>query len=193
MENYGREWTAANVKCTVLEGTVREEFSKVKAEIAEETSQMLSQEQYSELLEKVYEEKNPSKLGDLPGLLQKFEGREKSLYEMVCSKYGVDAIEFADKAGAASAVGGDEGAAADGDEYAQYENEELPVLSGRQYAVLVQNVYVKYNAKKLEDLPRLLLKFRNRERELYMEVCKKYGVHPTKFHYKCANEGAPAA
>lgn len=192
LENYGRDWTAANIRCTVLEGIVREDAMKVKAEIKEETAALLSGEQYADLLEKLYEEKNPAKLSDLPSLLEKFEGREKALYEMVCSKYGVDAAEYTEKVGLAGAVG-TEGGEDDGDEYAQYEHEELPALSGRQYAVLVQNVYVKHNAKKLEDLPRLLLKFRTRERELYMEVCKKYGVHPTKFHFKCQNEGTPAA
>lgn len=191
MENWGRDWKPVNVHCSVLEGTVREEASKVKAELAEETHAMLSGEQYTDLLEKLYQEKNPDKLTDLPKLLEKFEGREKALYDMVCAKYSVDAAEFAEKSAVAGAVGTEGEAAADDDEaYAQYEHEELPVLSQRQYAVLVQAVYVKYNSKKLEDLPRLLKKFRHRERELYMEVCKKYSVHPTKFHYRTQNEHA---
>merc|ERR1712139_191466 len=150
MENWGREWKAVSVKCTVLEGTVREEWSQVKAEIAEETATMLSGEQYSELLEKIYQEKNPEKLTDLPKLLERYEGREKVLYEMVCKKYSVDAEAFAEEAGVAGAVGADGGVgAAEDDEYAQYENAELPVLSQRQYAILVQAVYVKHNNKKL--------------------------------------------
>lgn len=181
-ENWGRDWKTVNASCHVLEGIVREEFSKVKAELQEETETMLSGEQYSELLEKVYEDKAPDKLKDLPGFLEKFNGREKALFEMVCSKYSVDAEEFAKNAGLAAAT-----TTEDDDEYAQYENEELPVLSQRQYAVRVQNIYVKYNPKKMEDMPRLLQKFRHRERELYLEVCKKYGVHPTKFHYRCVN------
>jgi len=189
MENWGRDWTPTNIKCTVLEGTVREEASKIKAELAEETTAMLSGEQYSELLEKVYEERNPSKLADLPGLLEKFVGREKALYDMVCSKYSVDAEEFAKTSGVVAAVAAEAG---DDDDYAQHENEELPVLTQRQYAVRVQNVYVKYNTKKLEDLPRLLKKFRHRERDLYLEVCKKYAVHPTKFHYRCLSDEANA-
>jgi hypothetical protein len=196
MENWGRDWVNAKaVKCMVLEGTVKEDWGQVKAELKEEQGAELnfSGEQYSELLEKVYTEKNPSKLDDLPGLLEKFSGREKVLFEMVCKKYSVEPAAFAKKAGIVAAVGeASDEADDDDDEYAQYEKQELPALSSRQYAVRVQNIYVKYNAKKLEDLPRLLQKFRNRERQLYIEVCKKYGVNPTKFHYKCLKEGADA-
>lgn len=195
MESYGRDWQTTSIKCTVLEGTVREDWGQVKAEIKEEkeASANFSSEQYCELLDLVYKEKNPAKLDDLPGLLAKFADKEKVLFEMVCKKYSVNAAAFAQKHGIVAAAGtgdGEDGAAGDDDdEYAQYEDEELPNLSARQLAVRVQNIYVQHNPKKLEDLPRLLAKFRNRERQLYLEVCKKYDVHPTKFHYKCLKEG----
>jgi len=35
---------------------------------------------------------------------------------------------------------------------------------------------------------RLLKKYLNRERELYIDVCKKYGVHPAKFHARFEDE-----
>jgi hypothetical protein len=192
MESYGRDWQPTSVTCTVLEGNVREDWASVKAEIKEEAEPTtnFSSGQSIELLEKVYQEKNPSKLDDLPGLLAKFAGKEKVLYEMVCKKYSVSPAAFAKKQGIVAAAGTDaDEAAGDDDEYAQYENEELPNISAKQFAIRVQNVYVQYNPKKLEDLPRLLAKFRSRERQLYIEVCKKYDVNPTKFHYKCLKEG----
>jgi hypothetical protein len=192
MESYGRDWQPTMVKCTVLEGNVRESsegWAQVKSEIKEEQdgSMNFSSEQYTELLELLYKEKNPSKLDDLPALLEKFDGREKTLFDMVCKKYSVNGAAFAKKHDIVAGAG--TGDAEEDDEEAQYENEELPNLSARQLAVRVQNVYVQHNPKKLEDLPRLLAKFKNREPQLYIEVCIKYNIHPTKFHYRCLKEG----
>merc|ERR1719510_1491423 len=74
------------------------------------------------------------------------------------------------------------------DEYAHLEQAEVPELNAREYAILIQSVYERYNPKKLQDMGRLLQKYRNRERQLYHEVCKKYGTHPAKFHAKQLKE-----
>jgi len=190
LEAWGREWKQTSVSCTVLEGTVVDVAPVIKPELGE-SGAAFSVDQYKMLVQKVYAQKNPSKLSDLPHLLEKYQGREHELYNQVCEKYEVDADEFAASLPEASqpAMTKEElGSKTEDDEYAMYEDVELGDLGSMEYAVNIQAVYEKYNPKKLQDLGRILQKYRNRERELYHDVCKKYDVHPTKFYYKRKNE-----
>jgi len=196
-EAWGKDWRSVSPKCTILEGIVRELPAAVKAEpgapSAGEVQMEYSVEQYRELVEKVYNEKNPAKLSELDHLMDKWTGRENLLFQSICDKYEVDADAFITEnlgeVGVASAVTGET------DEYAALEEVDVPELDAYQYASHVQAVYERYNSKKLGDLARLLQKYRNRERELYFEVCKKYDVHPAKFYYKRLKEegSAPVA
>jgi len=191
MEAWGRGWRQSNARCTVLEGTVREDWAQVKAEFGTaDSGTRLSVDQYRSLIQKVYAQKNPSKLDDVEQLLEKYKGREHELYSQVCEKYQVDAAEFAiDSPSVAAPVGaaGDAPVAEqEAPQFAKKEEDdyagaELPELSPQDYAIHIQSVYEQYNPKKLQDMGRLLVKYRNREAELYNEVCKKYGVHPAKF------------
>jgi len=187
MESWGREWRSTNVTCLVLEGTVKDNSGFVKQEQTEggdEPGTQLSAEQYKALITKVYEDKNPDKLPDLPHLFDRYEGREHELFRQACDKYEVNPDEIA----ADLPDLGTEAKPEDGDEFAHLESEDLPHLSATEYAVLIQSVYERYNPKKLQDMGRLLQRYRNRERELYHEVCKKYGAHPAKFHAKQVKE-----
>mmetsp|Transcript_102224 Transcript_102224/g.192344 ORF Transcript_102224/g.192344 Transcript_102224/m.192344 type:complete len:633 (+) Transcript_102224:140-2038(+) len=200
MEAYGREWQIVQPTCKVLEGYVREDPSMVKAELSEEAAAATS-EQYTSLITQIYEDKNPSKLKDLPKLLQKYEGKESELYKMVCEKYEVDKEAMLKNLSdpdsgpgrvtqSAGKVKAELGAAApESDPYAMYEDEELPQLSAREYCERIQAVYVAHNPTKLQVIGALLAKWRNRERELYFECCTKYNEHPVKFHYKYLQEG----
>eukprot|EP00913_Durusdinium_trenchii_P004160 g3853.t1 len=47
-------------------------------------------QQYQMLVTKVYQEKNPSMLGDLAFMFSKYEGREEELFSQVCLKYGAN-------------------------------------------------------------------------------------------------------
>ncbi|CAK0795776.1 unnamed protein product [Prorocentrum cordatum] len=195
MEAHGREWRRAEVACTVLEGTVRPDAAAVKTEQAADDAR-LSAEQYKTLVRRVYEQKNPGKLPDLPAILDRYEGTEHELFSMVCEKYQVDADEFAAAEAAAKAAeeqppGGEE----EEEEYAHLAGAECPELTAREYATLVQNVYLRHNAKKLSDMGRLLVKYKGRERELLHEVCAKYGESPAVLHARCEREKrqAPAA
>lgn len=187
MEAWGREWKTVKVTCMVLEGTVRDTKSMVKQEVKEEGEEkgeagtLLSSEQYGTLVRKVYEEKNPTKLPDVPYLLEKYKGKEHELFGQVCEKYQVDPDELAAELPQVAAEAEPQGKE-EADEFAHLENEDMPELSAGEYAVLVQNVYERHNAKKLQKLALLLAKYRGRERELYHDVCKRYAVHPAKFH-----------
>lgn len=46
------------------------------------------------------------------------------------------------------------------------------------YAVAISDVYYKRNPQKLKDVDMLLTKYKGRVRELYLEVCMKYGEKP---------------
>jgi len=187
MEAWGRDWKRANVTCTVLEGNVRDDHSVVKAELQEEggdAGAALAPEQYRVLLQRIYEDRNPTKLEDLDRLMSKYQGREHELYSNVCEKYEVDAEAFAAQAPSAPVGGAAAALAGEGD--ADFEHAEVPDLSAKEFAMLIQELYVQYNPKKLRDIGALLQKYRHRERDLYLEACEKYGVQPAKFHAQTA-------
>lgn len=66
--------------------------------------------------------------------------------------------------------------------FAHRENAEVPELSATAYSILVQSIYVKHNAKKLQDMGQLLTKYRGKERDLFLDVCMKYSVNPAKLY-----------
>jgi len=126
----------------------------------------VTESRYKALIKSIYKDKNPSKLDDVDALLKKYDGREHDLFRQVCEKYKVNPDELI--------LGGSaEGGSGDMD--------DIPALSATEYAVHIQTIYEKYNPKKLQDLARLLTKYRKRERELFQEVCKKYAVSPASF------------
>lgn len=206
MEAWGRDWRRTSVVCRILEGTVREPVAAVKAENREDWAAKITVEQYHTLIEGIYKEKNPSKLGDLQHLFTKYTNREHELYLQVCHKYGVNAEALAaEEMGAGASVAeeqaadapsygvgeltaGPEDAAAE-DDFAELEHADAPEMTATEYAVCIQAVYEKHKPGKLADLAKLLQKYRKRERELYTEVCNKYKEHPAKFHARLVASG----
>merc|ERR1712187_1027042 len=193
LEVSGRDWERnKRVRCRVLEGNVQEDHAMVKAEQGENEggttdnggdAAVVPAEQYPDLIKQLYEQVNPTKLKELPKLLAKFSGREHELYMKACERYEVDADDFIAKHSLPAERAAHKEESGD---FEELEHADVPELSGSEYAVLVQNIYVQYNPKKLRDIGALLQKYRHSERELYHEVCKKYGVHPAKFHAKHA-------
>jgi len=205
MEVWGKDWVLTTAVCTLLEGQVKEDTPApmVKDEVMEDSSgTQLSRQQYRTLVTKVYEMKNPSKLPALEAIFGKYTEREAELFAQVCEKYGVDADEIAtqvdhparevDEASAlpSGRAKQEKGEAEGEDAYAHLENAECPDLKASEYAILIQSVYERYNPQKLKDMGRLLSKFKAKERDLYLEVCKKYGTHPAKFHARHEDEQA---
>ena len=47
-------------------------------------------QQYRLLIKQVYQEKNPSMMGELDFIFSRYEGREEELFSQVCLKYGAD-------------------------------------------------------------------------------------------------------
>lgn len=177
MEYRDSQWQPAKAICTMLQGQLPGAEVKEEAPAREATSNQQpaqdgaptisepTREQYKMLVRRVYEEKNQAKLPDLPHLFEKYSGREKEFFAQVCDKYEADTVALLASLGAPE----------------EPVHPEVPDLTARQYAVLVQGIYVKYNPEKLQDLARLLQKFKDCEKELYVQVCEKYGVNPTTF------------
>lgn len=194
LEAWGREWRSATVSCTVLEGVVKDDSALIKAEPGSNSTAgsgtLLSVDQYKKLVTKVYEEKNPAKLADLSKIFMKYQGREHELFAQVCEKYQADAEALAAglPAVTSSAASEKAGEGAEQDEFVHLENAPVPELSAREYAILIQSAYERYNPAKLADLARLLAKWRHREKDLYLQVCDKYGAHPAKFHAQCVRD-----
>lgn len=61
--------------------------------------------------------------------------------------------------------------------------QEAPEVDPLRYADAIRDVYQRCYPPKLADMDRLMTKYRGRERELYFEVCKKYGEEPAQFYY----------
>ena len=67
------------------------EEAAAEAECArEQRFSKLSAKDIQKLVTKVYAEKNPDKQGDVPKLMEKYAGRETTLYEAICKKYNID-------------------------------------------------------------------------------------------------------
>jgi len=180
MEAWGREWRPAAPVCTVLQGEVQEEEPElIKAELPDGRETELSSEQYQDLVRKLYELHNPDKLPDVDGFLAKYVGREDQLFDLICVKYEVDKQEFLAEALAGTAAVAEEAADTAADEDA--DAGEVPELSPREYAILVQSVYERYNPAKLSDMGRLLKRYRHEMRQLYYDVCKKYGINAAAY------------
>jgi len=200
MEVWGKDWKETTVRCQIIEGSVREAFAPVKAEVKEDSAPLkLSAQQLRNLVKKVYEAKNPAKLSGLGAIYTKYDGREQELLTQVCHKYGVDPEKMKEQFArslqesiqtGATAAAPSKAAAVENreDQYAHIEEEDIPDLKAGEFAVLVQAVYEHFNPKKLQDMPRLLRKYSGRERDLYLEVCKKYGAHAAKFYAKHRDE-----
>ena len=69
-------------------------MEKSKEANGESKEAEFTQEQYRMLVTKIYQEKNPSMLGDLTFIFAKYEGREEELFSQVCLKYGADRSEL---------------------------------------------------------------------------------------------------
>mmetsp|Transcript_111223 Transcript_111223/g.300002 ORF Transcript_111223/g.300002 Transcript_111223/m.300002 type:complete len:330 (-) Transcript_111223:569-1558(-) len=68
------------------------------------------------------------------------------------------------------------------DAHAYLKDAEASFLEASEFAVMVRSLYEQHNPQKLQDMGRLLWRYKAREREFYLEICKKYAVNPVDFH-----------
>ena len=116
----------------------------------------------------IYTKYAPDKLAKLPETLHKYEGREAELLNKLKKKYEDQPVAAADggpaspkgtHASPSVGTGADTSKAATG-----------PV----DYAQRVRDIYLKYNQQKLDEVPKLLEKYKGKEDELLERLTKKY-------------------
>ena len=107
-----------------------------------------SQQTTRERVTKIYQQYNPTKLGDVDKVLEKFAGRDQELIEMLEEKYSVKPSTPAVAA---------------------------PQMSTRER---VTRIYQQHNPSKLSDVDKVLEKYAGRDQELIEMLEEKYQVTP---------------
>jgi uncharacterized protein (DUF1697 family) len=142
-------------------------------------------EKYKELITQVYQDHNKEKLNEIDTILQKYAGKEKTLYLAICSKYKIEP-KVPDIKKTKSRL------APLSEEEEKARQEKLAVIRP-----LVVEIYKEHNPLKLENIDALLEKYRGREEVFYHGICEKYGVQsklpkPSPGHSgKSQDPGAP--
>mmetsp|Transcript_37715 Transcript_37715/g.87108 ORF Transcript_37715/g.87108 Transcript_37715/m.87108 type:complete len:1671 (+) Transcript_37715:82-5094(+) len=109
-------------------------------------------DEWRERITKLYREFNPEKLSEVPSLLEKYKGNEKTLYIAIKKKYKVK-----------KEVKGEDG-------------EDLDGLSAEDWRDKITKLYEECNPSKLSTVPALLEKYKGKEKQLYLDIKKKYKV-----------------
>eukprot|EP00929_Paragymnodinium_shiwhaense_P073944 TRINITY_DN377_c0_g1_i2.p1 TRINITY_DN377_c0_g1~~TRINITY_DN377_c0_g1_i2.p1 ORF type:complete len:2003 (+),score=627.31 TRINITY_DN377_c0_g1_i2:115-6123(+) len=150
-------------------------------------------EKYKQLISEIYAEHNKEKLGEIDDILQKYQGKEKTLYLAVCKKYSIEPknlkAEKAKKKTGDTAKTGDAAAAVPAAAPAPLDPEAAAKEHAEKVAVvkpLIIEIYQHHNPAKLDHVDDLLTKYKGREEQLYHSVCEKYKVPP-----KIPKPGAP--
>ncbi|CAE8611331.1 unnamed protein product [Polarella glacialis] len=118
-------------------------------------------DQWRELITQIYAQYNPAKLADVPALLTKYAGRERTLYLGICEKYKIPATFQLQQPGFGGAP-----------------PQAFDEKKAKKYRDLICEIYKEHNPSKLNDVDALLLKYRGREELVYKGICEKYSVEP---------------
>jgi len=147
------------------------------------------------LIVEVYQEHNPSKVDSVDQLLAKYKGKEEQLYHSICEKYSVEPKVPKPDTGAAAPDGGKD-KDGEGKEEQKSDAPEAPkaepakstaLLPARgkgpaalrqAFGDLIREVYKVHNPSKLSTMDHLLEKYLGQEQDLYLTICRKYGVQP---------------
>ena len=148
----------------------------------------VAEEATPELIERkirhVYQNKNPKKIGDVAKLMIKYKGKEAALYRAMVKKYEFDESFFDD-------MPPDEESSAEEEEDEEEEQEEdddedeakqqpalalNPDLIGQR----VLKIYQAKNPEKVDDVSKLMVKYKGKEPALYKAILNKYEI-PASF------------
>lgn len=149
------------------------------------SSDGFSPEYWRGLIRQIYTEHNPAKLDDVDTLLNKYRGRERTLYLGICEKYKVPPAAEVLQSGAPvpgppppgvppGFVGAPvPGPPPPGPPPAAPSEEQV-----QKIRELIVEVYKEHNPSKLNDVEGLLAKYKGREEQVYRSICEKYSVEP---------------
>ena len=110
----------------------------------------------------IYEKHNPEKLAEVDTILERYEGRESLLFELLEKKYTMD-VAFATPANRVAA-----------------ERDRIHQLRRKKLV----GIYEKHNPEKLKDVDELLRAYAGRESELFEKLEKKYYAAEVAFSAK---------
>ncbi|EQC28519.1 hypothetical protein SDRG_13847 [Saprolegnia diclina VS20] len=99
-------------------------------------------------LERFYAKYNPDKISEIEAALERYKGREASLFEALVRKYGPEPAA----------------------------NEEITFVDAM--TLRLQAFYEKYNPEKIGEVPTVLAKYAGKERQLFEALVRKYGPEP---------------
>lgn len=119
-------------------------------------------------LERFYTKYNPDKLSDIQSTLEKFKGREETMFKALVRKYGPEPAD--DEVLAVPTQ--------DSGEACSTTATISPIESSNPYFGRLFKFYEKYNPDKMDDVPGLLEKYEGKEPKLFKALVKKYGPEP---------------
>uniref|UniRef100_A0AAV1TTL6 SUI1 domain-containing protein n=1 Tax=Peronospora matthiolae TaxID=2874970 RepID=A0AAV1TTL6_9STRA len=124
---------------------------------------------HHERLTRFYRKYNADKLHEIDGVLERFKGREAQLFSALVKKYGPEPAEDEVVEVAAATLDLSEPAVSDSSQ----SNESSVYTSQRLLAF-----YQRYNPEKVDDVPQVLAKYKDKESQLFDALVKKYGPEP---------------
>lgn len=138
---------------------------------------------HRERLLRFYQKYNADKLDEVDGVLERFKGKEASLFTALVKKYGPEPSADEDLSAAPAASGGDKKNAKkkndkqDKQATSAANAPESNVVKDFNHARLLA-FYNRYNPEKVGDVPNVLLKYKGKEAQLFNALVKKYGPEP---------------
>ncbi|GAB9468381.1 Rna-binding protein [Globisporangium polare] len=147
---------------------------------------------HRERLLRFYQKYNADKLHEIDGVLERFKGKEASLFTALVKKYGPEPSADEDlSAPAAAAAPAQKANASAGDKKTGKKKKndkqaasataasapESSVVKDFNHARLLA-FYNRYNPEKVGDVPSVLLKYKGKEAQLFNALVKKYGPEP---------------
>lgn len=134
-------------------------------------------------LQYVYQQKNPDKIGDVAKLMVKYKGKEAALYKAMVKKYDLEESFFhgmhvEEESSEEESEEEDE----DGDEGEEAESKPAPLqMNSAMVEKRVLAIYEEKNPTKVDDVPKLMIKYKGKEAALYKAILTKYEIGPDFF------------
>ncbi|GFH51820.1 hypothetical protein CTEN210_08296 [Chaetoceros tenuissimus] len=125
---------------------------------------------YLTIMTKFYQQHNPSKVGEVPKTLQKYQGREKELFEKLAKKYNVPNPLNEKKAEQTAPPPPTFGSTS--------QTTQISTSSGSSpdYKAILTKFYQTHNPSKISEVEKNLVKYQGREREMFAKLALKYKV-----------------
>lgn len=128
---------------------------------------------FEEKVTKLYQKYNPSKISQIPQLMEKYAGREEELIRRIINKYGRHEENESTDNYITTAVADDISSdVAEEEEEQEEQKEEYNVLQYVENRIL--QIYKVHNPERIVDIPLLMRDNKGREIELLKRIIAKY-------------------